>query len=175
MVAERPCFIDAKTKLAGMRSKPVGRIIDVMPNQKAIDEIAPKSIALSNFLNISKASSSIGTAFLLADVIVFVQRMEYNRFQVDNKGGKLSLDLTSCNWYQHQTVKARWLSVIILTAYSYMILLAISVQASKEVIYNLSRNKRNAIPTQKFLADVLFKSIKTPERLQTLILTQLKS
>lgn len=37
-----------------------------------------------------------------------------------------------------------------------MIILAISVQASKEVIYNLSRNKRNAI-SPKFLADVLFK------------------
>ena len=83
--------------------------------------------------------------------------MEYNRFQVDNKGERLSLDLTWCNWYKHQTVKARWLSVIILTAYSYMILPEMKVQASKEVIYNLPTNKRNAISTQKLLADVLFK------------------
>lgn len=36
MAAERPCFIDARMKLDGMRSIPVGRIMDVMPNQKAI-------------------------------------------------------------------------------------------------------------------------------------------
>lgn len=36
VAAKRPCFVDARMKLAGMRSRPMGRIIEVMPNQKAI-------------------------------------------------------------------------------------------------------------------------------------------
>ena len=71
--------------------------------------------------------------------------------------------------------KVRCLSVIVLTAYSYMILPALSVHASKEVVYNLSRNKHNAIFHPKKLADVLLKQTETPIIFLTLILTQLKS
>lgn len=56
-----------------------------------------------------------------------------------------------------------------------MILPALSMHASKEVIYNLSRNKHNAIFRPKNLADVLLKQNETPIIFLTLILTQLKS
>ena len=44
-----------------------------------------------------------------------------------------------------------------------MILPATSVQVSKEVIYNPSRNKHNAFPP-KVLADVLLRQSKTPKK-----------